>query len=179
MGAIFALYYYFEQLMTVPVHLWIFVPSSSIVALFMACSIYLNLRGRRFPLLDSLAFIGNFKYGLWTVFCLVYYFDIFYGSYSTMFYSFMLLTHLGMFLQSFIVFKWGNISWFPLTLSFIWFEINDIIDYTIGTHTELYTNHIYPAEVAAFTLTLTGFIVGISLIQKDQIISKICEVRGV
>ena len=179
LGTLFGFYYYFEQLMNTPLYLWIFVPASPLATLFIAASIYLNINYRPVPVLDALAFIGNFKYGLWTVFCLIYYFDIFFGANSTALYSFMLVSHFGMFLQSFLVFKWRNINWFELGIDFIWFEINDIIDYSFGTHTELYTDYVYPAEIAAFSLTITGFILGLILIQKDQILSKFRELRKV
>jgi len=179
LGTVFGFYYYFEQLMATPVHLWIFVPASPLATLFIAGSIYFNINDRPVPILDALAFIGNFKYGLWTVFCLIYYSDIFFGANSTILYSFMLVSHFGMFLQSFLVFNWRNINWFALGIAFIWFEINDVIDYSFGTHTELYTDYVYPAEIAAFSLTITSFILGLILIQKDQILSKFRELRKV
>lgn len=179
LATIFGLYYYYGQLMTTPLYLWIFVLASPLATLFMAISIYLNMNNISIPLLDALAFIGNSKYGLWTVFCLIYYSDTFFASNNTAIYSFMLISHFGMFLQSFIVFYWNKINWKSLSIAFVWYEINDIVDYTFGTHTELYTDYVYPAEVAAFTFSITVFILGLAILQKDQLKSTIHEVQKI
>ena len=179
LGTLFGFYYYIEQLTNTPVYLWIFVPASPLATLFLVISIYFNLKDREIQLIDSLAFIGNFKYGLWTVFCLIYYSHIFFGADSTLLYSFMILSHFGMFIQSFLVFGYSKIDYRPFILAFLWFELNDIIDYTLGTHTELYTDYIYPAEVAAYTLTILALLSGLALIQKDRILNRVREVRKV
>mgnify|MGYP006281538283 CR=1 FL=1 len=165
-GTLFGFYYYLEQLQASPIYLWIFIPASPLATLFFATSIYLNSQERGRGLLDALAFFGNLKYGLWTVFVLTYYSEIFFTGNALPLYFFMLFSHLGMALQAFIVFYWQKMSYKHLGLAFAWFLLNDLIDYTMGTHTELYTQNVFPAEIAAYLLTLTGFLIGYIMIEK-------------
>ena len=179
LGGLFGFYYYWEQLMATELYLWIFVPASPIATFLMAYSIYRNIHEKGSGLLDTLAFIGNFKYGIWTVFCLTYYWDTFFTGNSVGLYSFMLISHLGMAAQAFLVFHWGNIGFKSLLIGILWFRLNDIVDYSFGTHTNLYTDHILPAEIAAYSLTLMAFMVGLLLIQKDRIWKWLRELRTV
>jgi uncharacterized membrane protein YpjA len=176
LGTLFGFYYYSDQLLTTDPLLWIFVPASPIATLLFAASIYLNVKDRGLPLLDSLAFISNFKYGLWTVFCLSYYSEIFFTGNSIGLYSFMLVSHFAMAIQAFLLFKWENIGWRVLFVAFLWYLFNDFIDYTFGTHTELYTEYTLPAELAAYSLTFSGLFLGLLLIQKDEILNKFHEI---
>lgn len=176
LGTLFGFYYYSDQLLTTDPVLWVFVPASPIATLLFAASIYLNVKDRGLPLLDSLAFISNFKYGLWTVFCLSYYSEIFFTGNSVGLYSFMLVSHFAMAIQAFLLFKWENIGWRVLFVAFLWYLFNDFIDYTFGTHTELYTEYTLPAELAAYSLTFSGLFLGLLLIQKDEILNKFHEI---
>ena len=176
LGTLFGFYYYSDQLLTTDPLLWIFVPASPIATLLFAASIYLNVKDRGLPLLDSLAFISNFKYGLWTVFCLSYYSEIFFTGNSVGLYSFMLVSHFAMAIQAFLLFKWENIGWRVLFVAFLWYLFNDFIDYTFGTHTELYTEYTLPAELTAYSLTFSGLFLGLLLIQKDEILNKFHEI---
>ena len=176
LGTLFGFYYYSDQLLTTDPLLWIFVPASPIATLLFAASIYLNVKDRGLPLLDSLAFISNFKYGLWTVFCLSYYSEIFFTGNSVGLYSFMLVSHFAMAIQAFLLFKWRNNGWKALGGTFLSYLFNDFIDYTFGTHTELYTEYTLPAELAAYSLTFSGLFLGLLLIQKDEILNKFHEI---
>lgn len=178
-GTLFGFYYYSDQLLSTDPLLWIFVPASPIATLLFAASLYLNANEKRLSLLDALAFISNFKYGLWTVFCLIFYSDIFFTGNSVGLYSFMLLSHLGMAVQAFLLFKWRNFGFRALLLGFSWYIFNDLIDYSFGTHTELYTEYILPAEIAAYSLSFMALFSGLLLIQKDSIVKKIREIRGI
>lgn len=179
LGTLFGFYYYSNQLLSTDPVLWIFVPASPIATLFFAASIYLNANNRGLQILDALAFVSNFKYGLWTVFCLIYYSEIFFSGNSTGLYSFMIVSHLGMAAQAFMLFEWKNIGFNALIGAFLWYLFNDFIDYNFGTHTELYTQYTVPAETAAYSLTLLALLSGLLLIQKDGIRKKIREVRKI
>ena len=175
-GTLFGFYYYSDQLLSTDPLLWLFVPASPISTLLFASSIYLNANHRGLPLLDALAFVSNFKYGLWTVFCLIYYSEIFFTGNSVGLYSFMLISHFAMAVQAFLLFKWENIGLKALMPVSGWYLFNDLIDYSFGTHTNLYTEYTFPAEVAAYTLTFLALISGLLLIQKDALTKKLREV---
>ena len=175
-GTAFGFYYYSDQLLSTNPLLWLFVPASPIATLLFASSIYLNANDRGLHLLDALAFVSNFKYGLWTVFCLIYYSEIFFTGNSAVLYSFMLISHFGMAVQAFLLFKWENIGLKALMPVSGWYLFNDLIDYSFGTHTNLYTEYTFPAEVAAYSLTFLALISGLLLIQKDALTKKLREV---
>ena len=175
LGTIFGFYYYIEQLQNTAFILWIFVPASPIATLFFASSIYLNMRHKGNRILDALAFISNFKYGLWTIFVILNYPEIFFSGNSLGLYSFMLVSHFAMAIQAFILLKWENIGFKSLSVAFLWYLFNDVIDYTLGTHTELYTEYTLPAEIAAYILTFSAFGLGLMLIEKDRLTAKIRE----
>jgi len=165
LGTIFGFYYYFEQLVNTSMILWIFVPASPLATFFLATSVYLNADNRGIPLLDALAFLGNFKYGLWTVFVLLYYSEIFFMG-QELLYVFMFFSHLGMAVQAFLVFYWQNFRLKELGIVGAWFLLNDLVDYTLGTHTYLYTENVFAAEITAYTLTVTGLVIGYIMIEK-------------
>lgn len=175
LGTFFGFYYYMDQLLATPVWLWLFVPASPLATLFFASSVYLNIQERGSKYLDALAFISNFQYGLWTVFVLIYYAEIFFSGNSLGLYAFMLVSHSAMAVQAFLLFEWQNIDLKALFMAFVWYLFNDVIDYTLGTHTELYTEYTLPAELAAYTLTFVALLLGLALIQKDRLSSKIRE----
>lgn len=176
LGTLFGFYYYSDQLLSTDPLLWIFVPASPIATLLFAASVYLNVDDGGVPILDALAFISNFKYGLWTVFCLTYYSEIFFTGNSVGLYIFMLISHFAMAIQAFLMFKWKYIGLKALFLAFGWYLFNDFIDYTIGTHTDLYTEYTLPAEIAAYSLSFLALFSGLLLIQKDEILNKFREI---
>lgn len=178
-GTVFGFYYYSNQLLSTDPLLWIFVPASPIATLLFAASVYLNADDRGLSILDAFAFISNFKYGLWTVFVLIYYSEIFFSSNSIGLYSFMLVSHFAMAVQAFLLFEWENIGRKALISAFLWYLFNDFIDYTFGTYTELYTEYTLPAEAAAYSLTFLAFFKGLFLIQKDRIRKRMREVRKI
>lgn len=154
LGTLFGFYYYADQLSANPVHLWPFIPDSPLATLFIALSFTLAAYKKESGLIDALAFIGNLKYGLWTVFTLLYYYEIFYTGNPLPMYLFMLFSHVAMAVQAFLVLEYSEISLKQFTVGSSWFVLNDVLDYSLGIHTELYTTQTGPAMVVAVLLTL-------------------------
>lgn len=158
-GTGFGFYYYREQFAATAPHLWLFVADSPIATLLIAASLVLFLRSRESGLVDALAFIANLKYGLWTGFVLVFYFDTFFTQNPVEMYIFLLLSHLGMALQAFLVLDYTDFDWRHLAIAAGWFVLNDLLDYFLDLHTWIYVAHghpVSPAMVAASGLTLLG-----------------------
>ncbi len=158
-GTGFGFYYYREQLAGISPHLWIFVADSPIATLLMAASLTLYLRGSSYSLLDSLAFLGNFKYGLWTSFILLFYFDTFTGLNSMPMYAFLLFSHLLMAVQAYLVLDYSPMELRDIGFAASWFLLNDSLDYLLDIHTRIYVSHdhpLNPAMYAAVSLTLLG-----------------------
>ncbi len=162
-GTAFGFYYYREQFAATAPHLWIFVADSPIATFLMAASLLLYLKDRRSGTLEALAAIANIKYGLWTVFILLFYFDTFFSSNPLPMYLFLLFSHLLMFLQAFLVLDYTDFDLRHLAVAASWFLVNDLFDYLLDLHTRIYAPHghpVSPAMIAAFTLTAVA--VGIS-----------------
>lgn len=156
LGTVFGFYYYREQLLATSVELWVFVPDSPISTLLMASSLVLLLRGKS-SFLDGMAFIGNLKYGLWTVFILVFYSSTFLQINSIWMYLFLLFSHLLMALQAFLILELSDLKYAGIAVG--WFLVNDFVDYFLDTHTFIYASHSHPfspAMIAAFSLTVAG-----------------------
>ncbi|MFB6204200.1 MAG: DUF1405 domain-containing protein [Candidatus Nanohaloarchaea archaeon] len=157
LGALFGFYYYLPQFRETAPALWLFVPDSPFATLLMAFSLLYFLRGRGSLFLEPLAFIANFKYGLWTVFVLLFYFETFFAGNSTAMYLFLLLSHLLMALQAFLVLDYGGFEMKGLLAAAGVVLVNDAADYVLDTHTWIHAQHTHPvspAMAAAFSLTL-------------------------
>lgn len=158
LGTAFGFYYYADQLAQLPPVLWVFVADSPIATFLLAVSLVLYGRDRQSPVIDTLAFIANGKYGAWSVFVLLYYADTFYGGNPLSMYLFLLFSHTGMVLQAFLVLDYARFTPITLSLGGTWFVLNDFLDYQFDLHTRLYADHGHPfspAFYAAMTLTIT------------------------
>lgn len=155
-GTAFGFYYYLPQFQEVSPALWIFVADSPIATFAIALSLIFYIYGRNSDLLNIFAFISNVKYGLWTVFVLLYYFESFWATNSTPMYLFLLSSHFFMFVQAFLVLDYTEFSWKAFSVPAIWFLLNDTLDYFLNIHPYLFTEHSHPvnaAMLAAYTLT--------------------------
>lgn len=156
LGTVFGFYYYLPQLREVSPHLWIFVADSPIATLAIALSLILYIYGRNLKFLNAFAFISNLKYGLWTVFVLLYYFESFWATNSMPMYIFLLGSHFLMFVQAFLVLDYSDFSWSVFSISAVWFLLNDTLDYFLDIHPTLFVEHSHPvnaAMVSAYILT--------------------------
>lgn len=152
-GTAFGFFFYYPQLGDNPIHLWLFIPDSPLATLFAALTFLLITHRKRKSIIEALAVIGNLKYGLWTVFVLIYYSEIFYAGNPLWMYLFLLVSHLGMALQAFFIAEISEIDIKAFLAASSWFIVNDIIDYSLGIHTRLYTSEVFPAMIAAGVLT--------------------------
>ena len=158
-GTAFGFFFYYPQLGDNPLHLWPFIPDSPLATLFAALTFLLIAHDKRNSIVEALAVIGNLKYGLWTVFVLIYYSEIFYAGNPLWMYLFLLVSHLGMALQALFIAEISEIDFKAFVAAFSWFVVNDIIDYSLGIHTRLYTSEAFPAMIAAGVLTAAAVIV--------------------
>lgn len=163
LGTFFGFYYYMPQLAETSISLWPLIPDSPISTLLIALSFYIFLsRGlEKLPekletLVHSLAFIGNIKYGIWTVFVLLKFQPEFMAINTVPMYLFLILSHLGMFLQAFLILEYIEISKKFLGLAVGVFLFNDLLDYILGVHTSLpETQGLYSiVSTVAFALTI-------------------------
>lgn len=158
-GTLFGFYYYLPQFNNISPWLWIFVADSPLATLFIALSFLMQYLNRENHFVDVLAFVGNVKYGLWTVFVLLFYFQTFWTGNSTPMYLFLLFSHLGMFLQAFLVTEYSGFNLKHVLIGISWFLLNDLLDYGLDIHTSIYASHSHPVSgimIVAISLTLIG-----------------------
>lgn len=155
LGTLFGFHYYSERLVSNSFFVWPFIPDSPISTLLIAVSLYLYLNGKSSVILESLAFIGNVKYGLWSVLVLLYYFEGFIAVNSWPMYLFLLFSHLGMFLQAFLVPLYSDFNLKSFMVALTWFLSNDFVDYSLGVHAFIPSENI---GFAAFTAILLTFL---------------------
>jgi uncharacterized membrane protein YpjA len=143
-GTLFGFYYYLPQFSSTEFFLWPLVADSPISTLFLALSLYIFLSGglEKFSseienTVHALAFIGNVKYGLWTVFVLLQFRPEFTAINTMPMYMFLILSHFGMFLQAFLVLDYIDIGKKVSGLAVGFFLFNDLVDYSLGIHTSL------------------------------------------
>ncbi|MFB6241800.1 MAG: DUF1405 domain-containing protein [Candidatus Nanosalina sp.] len=136
-GTAFGFYYYAEQLASTSLLMWIFIPDSPLSTLAAAAAFFLYIRGKQNYLIETFAFFGNLKYGVWTVFVLLYMQSGFLQYQPLPLYIFLIASHALMVLQAFVILDLSEISWKPLAAVLTWFLVNDAVDYTLGTHSTL------------------------------------------
>lgn len=159
-GTLFGFYWYRGLLESTPVYLWPLVPDSPLSTLMISISLLLYLYENSNRFVDALAFFGNLKYGLWTVFVELYMFESFLALNSLPMYLFITFSHLIMFLQAFLVLRYTEISWKPAILAFTFYLINDVVDYTLGIYAPLpkEASLVSMTSLVAFTLTIMAFL---------------------
>lgn len=129
-GAAFGFYYYIPQLSILPTYLWFLVADSPIATLLFATALGATLIGSGSRLLSSMAFVANLKYGLWTAAVLLVFSDGFLSPTTAPMYLFLLLSHLGMAAQVFLLDGVSDFSRKGLVAGAAFYAVNDIADYT-------------------------------------------------
>ena len=158
-GTAFGFWYYLPQFSETPPAMWMFVPDSPVATLFIAGAFALWAMGRHNDYLTALAFFGNIKLGLWTPWVLVVFADSFLAFTAPAMYAFLLLSHLAMVVQAFVLYR---ITDFPLKavgLALAWYTIDLTVDYFIPIvgdphHTSIPVEYTtaFPAGTTAFQL---------------------------
>lgn len=128
--------YYAGQFAVTPWYLWPLVSDSPNAVLLFALSMILRQLRRGNHVLDLIAFMANIKVGLWTVFVLLYYYDEFFATESTLRWILFVL-HAGMVAQAFALYR-GLAATPSRTTTLVVvgaaFAGHDLVDYGLGTH---------------------------------------------
>jgi uncharacterized membrane protein YpjA len=124
------LWYYQDQLSATPLQLLIFVPDCPLYVLLAIPILAKKIKNDAYSFFVS---IGMVKYGLWTVFVLLFHWD----AYSLPAYLPVTLVfiagHLGMALEGAALLPAKKVAQGAVLLSLAWFLLNDISDYFWGT----------------------------------------------
>jgi len=121
-------WYYAGQLAATPLPLLIFVPDCPLYVL-LALPILLGLI--RSPPYSFLVSIGMFKYGLWTVFVLLFYSEYWQASQLWITIPFI-IGHVGMALLGAAILPKKRVAFGIFAIVLLWFLLNDYSDYFLG-----------------------------------------------
>ena len=154
-GTAFGFWYYRFQFERIPTEMWAFVPDSPMATLFIALALASWAVGRSSDTLATLAFFGNIKLGLWTPYVLVVFADGFLESTAVPLYAFLVVSHLGMVLQAFVLHRMTTFPVKAVAIATAWYTVDLLMDYFVPvvggvTHTSL----PYPGSEPWFTTTV-------------------------
>jgi len=153
-GFLYGLHYYSDQMEEIPAFLWVFLLDSPIAVLLAAIVFILLLFNKTNRLLISFASFACIKYGIWTMFVLLYFSDYFFSPVHSWLYYSMFITHAAMVVEGvFLTFpKPKKYILYPV---FIFFLLNDVLDYGLGINTTLPAIEEKVLLTAVFSITLT------------------------
>jgi uncharacterized membrane protein YpjA len=133
-GVVFGFYYYQDFLASSPLWAMPFIPDSPLSTFLFALSIFLLLIGRKSDVLTALASVYVMKYGLWTMFVILYYSYYFLSPALADYYWLMFVLHFGMVIEPVLILhtirRRRRVFFVPLA----WLLLNDIIDYLWDTN---------------------------------------------
>src|SRR3989338_4277161 len=120
--------YYLDQLALTPILLLIFVPDCPLYVLLTLPILARKVSSDSYSFLVSL---GMFKYGLWTVFVLLFYTE--YWSHSQLWITIpFIIGHIGMALLGAALLPKKRVAFAVFALVLVWFLLNDYADYFLG-----------------------------------------------
>jgi uncharacterized membrane protein YpjA len=156
LGTIFGFIYYRYMFGLTPWYFWPVVPDSPGSTLLFAIALILLYFGKKKDWLSFLACVSTIKYGLWTIFVILYFPEHFLAPAVKNFYYLMIFLHFGMVIQPVILVHTIEKKRKYLLIALVWFFTNDFFDYVVGTGP--LTTHGLPLEVVGWvTAGLTLF----------------------
>jgi len=109
--------------------LWIFIPDCPLYVLLLLLIVLFDIKNDFFRFLVG---VGLMKYGLWTLMIFALYSDVFFSGPYLISTSILVVGHILMAAASFIIVP-KKISLGVIVPVFLWFLLNDYIDYWVGT----------------------------------------------
>ncbi|MFS0863384.1 DUF1405 domain-containing protein [Fredinandcohnia sp. 179-A 10B2 NHS] len=167
-GTIYGYIWYESQLVTTPPKFLVFVPDSPTASLFFCFVLIAFLLRKNWPLIEALAIVTLFKYGIWAVVMnvLTLYVD------ELNIYGYMLiLSHLGMAIQGLLYAPYYRIKPIHLIIAAVWTLHNDVIDYVFFMMPRYSVLDQFIPQIGYFTfwLSITSLLITYVLcVKKDS-----------
>lgn len=152
-GTIYGYVWYGWQLKETPPIFLIFVPDSPTASLFFVFVLLAFLLKRNWPLLEALAIVTLFKYGIWAVVMnvLVYFVT---GEMNVEGYM-LIFSHLAMAIQGLLYAPFYRIKLWHLVVTGIWTLHNDVIDYVFQMMPRYHMLDQFMPQIGYFTFWLS------------------------
>lgn len=163
LGMIYGYIWYGEQLSHTPWQFKIFVPDSPTAILFLVISISLILIRKQNSIIDALAFVTLFKYGIWAVIMNILFIieqgDITVNGLVLMF------SHSIMAVQAIYFCPRFKRSMIGISVAMTWVFLNDYIDYfhLQFPYYDFITTHVWQIGVLSCCLSVFGLLLYIEL----------------
>lgn len=148
-GSAFGYYYYEYQFSVTPPYLWLFVPDCPLFTTFFVIVLIGQLMGKEWPLFNAFTFAGLLKYGIWTVFVLLLYWNDYFGGGEGLFRGILMIAHIGMVLLALTMvnglrrdMRMGRIGAGGICLAGAVFLVFDFFDYVVGTYPLIPAAHL-------------------------------------
>lgn len=159
-GTIYGYYWYGWQLADTPTIFLPFVPDSPTASLFFVFALIAFLFKKNWPLLEALAIVTLFKYGIWAVVMniLVYFVQ---GELDPAGYLLM-ISHFIMAVEGLLYAPFYRFKWQHLILTAIWTLHNDVIDYVFFMLPRYSVLDQFTPQIGYFTFWLSILSIGIA-----------------
>ncbi|HDP2562444.1 TPA: DUF1405 domain-containing protein [Staphylococcus aureus] len=163
LGMIYGYIWYGEQLSHTPWQFKIFLPDSPTAILFLVISISLILIRKQNSIIDALAFVTLFKYGIWAVIMNILFIieqgDITVNGLVLMF------SHSIMAVQAIYFYPRFKRSMIGISVAMTWVFLNDYIDYfhLQFPYYDFITTHVWQIGVLSCCLSVFGLLLYIEL----------------
>ncbi|HEJ0120937.1 TPA: DUF1405 domain-containing protein [Staphylococcus aureus] len=163
LGMIYGYIWYGEQLSHTPWQFKIFVPDSPTAILFLVISISLILIQKQNSIIDALAFVTLFEYGIWAVIMNILFIieqgDITVNGLVLMF------SHSIMAVQAIYFYPRFKRSMIGISVAMTWVFLNDYIDYfhLQFPYYDFITTHVWQIGVLSCCLSVFGLLLYIEL----------------
>lgn len=168
-GTIYGYIWYGPQLEQTPARFLLFVPDSPTASLFFTIFLVLLLLNKSWPLVEALAVVTLFKYGIWAVVMNVLML-VTTGYLSPAGYM-LIFSHAAMAVQGLLYLPFYRFKTKHLIIVLIWTLHNDFIDYVYGMMPSYRSLTDYTPAIAYFTfwLSLVSVFLVYYLIQHKKI----------
>jgi uncharacterized membrane protein YpjA len=158
-GTIYGYVWYGWQLKETPAIFLIFVPDSPTASLFFVFVIAAFLLKKKWPLMEALAIVTLFKYGIWAV---VMNLLVFFVQGELDWIGVMLIfSHFAMAVQAILYSPFYRFKWWHLIVTAIWTLHNDVIDYVFFMLPRYHMLNEVTPQIGYFTFWLSILSIGI------------------
>jgi uncharacterized membrane protein YpjA len=159
LGTIYGYIWYGNQLSETPPRFLLFVPDSPTASLFFVFVLIAFLLGRNWPLLEALAMVTLFKYGIWAVVMNLLVWKVT-GTLDAIAWM-LILSHAAMALEGILYAPFYRLKPRHLAFAAIWTLHNDVIDYVFRMLPRYSMLDDYIPQIGYFTFWLS--IISISI----------------
>jgi uncharacterized membrane protein YpjA len=160
LGTIYGYYWYGWQLADTPAKFLIFVPDSPTASLFFVFVLIAFLMKKNWGLIEALAIVTLFKYGIWAVIMNILVLVVT-GELDWIGYM-LIASHLAMAIQGLLYAPFYRIKLWHLIVTGIWTLHNDIIDYVFFMLPRYPVLDLFTPQIGYFTFWLSIVSIGLA-----------------